>query len=387
MKKFLLVIPVLLFFFGCKIDDGKEDLKQALREFEPTTQIFEINKDSLVEIRGAKGTILKIDPSVLQHLDGSSVDSEIEVRLMELTTTEDLLRANAQTVSNNKWLISGGAYRIQIYADNKELKIADGKSIEVNFPKITSEEMQLFDGNRDVKGNMNWELSNQVLKGKKYPVLIRKDSSFMRYNRPFAIDMPVDSVIYNSLKEMFTIDEIVELYPELDSISVKNDTILGIRFKRIMPESIPGDSIKDIEILYDVETGRFLNAGSTFDLMNNVYAAITINKLGWSNVDWFYPEVTERVRFEIIVDIDMDYAQLYAADVDNNTLVNLFEDEKGVTSFNAPKMKRFTIIAFGIKDEQTYGYKKSVLIEKDTKHQIKFRKADKQKMEDYFRLD
>ena len=387
MKKFLLVIPVLLFFFGCKIDDGKEDLKQALREFEPTTQIFEINKDSIVEIRGAKGTILKIDPSVLQHLDGSSVTSEIEVRLMELTTTEDLLRANAQTVSNGKWLMSGGAYQIQIYADNKELKIADEKSIEVNFPKITSKKMQLFDGNRDVKGNMNWELSNQVLIGKKYPVLIRKDSSFMRYNRPFAIDMSVDSVIYNSLKEMFTIDEIVERYPELDSIIVKNDTILGIRFKRIIPEIVPGDSINDVEILYDVETGKFLNAGSTYDLMNDVYAAITINKLGWKNVDWFYPEIIERVRFEIVADVDMDYAQIYAADTENNALVNLFEDEKGLVSFNAPQGIRLTIIAFGIKDEQTYGYKKSVLMEKDTKHQIKYRKVDGKKMEDYFKLD
>lgn len=387
MKRILLVLTaiVLLLYVGCKSDSNY--LKEVLREYEPATQTFKFSADSLITVEGKKGTILKIDPAVLLHQDGSPANGELEIHLLELTSKEDLLRANAQTVSNGRWLISGGAYNIQFFSEGKVLKIADGKSIAVNFPKITFQKMQLFDGIRDKKRNMNWELSNQLLENRKYPVIIRRDTSFMRFNYRYAIDMPVDSCIFNMLKKNYSIDEVKEKYSYLDSIVLKNDTLLGIRFNRIYSETTPSDSLFNNLMLYDASTGKYLESNPTAKLINDVYETITINKLGWINVDGFYPEVTNRIRLKIRTDKEMDYEEIYAADAKNNTLLNIYENEKGIFFFDAPVGQRFTIIAFGVKGEQTFGYKKTVLIEDNSTLNITYRKTNKKKMENYFKLD
>ncbi|TMM59286.1 hypothetical protein FEE95_07590 [Maribacter algarum] len=383
MEKFLLVSLALLCSLGCKLDNSKEDLRIFLKEHEPETQIFKINSDSTVELTGKKGTVLKIDPGVLQHQDGSIPKGELEIHLLELTSTEDLLRANAQTVSDEKWLISGGAYKIQIFSENKELKIDEGESIDVSFPKISSEEMQLFEGNRDAQGNMNWEKSKEVLQNRKYPVLIQKDTSFMRYNITFAIDMPVDSVILKTLDKKFTVGDFKQKYQGIDSLAIVSDTIKAFKFDYILFET----GIIDTAWVNKHPKYHHMLRSKVTTLVNDLYQSISINKLGWINVDRFYPEITDRVTFELVSDTELDFAQLYAANNENNALLNLYSDEKGNISFDAPLGKRFTIIAFGIKGEQIYGYKKSVLIEKGVKHQIKYRKADKNKMDAYFRLD
>lgn len=385
MKRFLLVLTVVLFCFGCK-SDAEENLKQILKEYEPATQVFKIDADSLIQIKGERGTVLNIDPSVFVHQDGNEVTGEIEIHLIELTTTEDLLRANAQTISDEKWLISGGAYYIEAFSENMVLKLVDGKTIEVSFPKIASEEMQLFDGSRDIQGNINWTASNQVLKNRKYPVVIQEDSLFTVYDQNYAIEMPVDSMVSRKLKEKYSINDLQKKHQEIDSLIVKNDTLFAYIFsKYVLMSKMFTDSLLRPDVASELIMRKKITRQDIFAW--ELYNTISISKLGWINVDRFYLGIENRVNFEIEPDIEMDYAQLYAADSENNTLLNLYVDAKGVISFDAPIGKRFTIIAFGIKGEQTYGYKKSVLIEKDTKHQIKYRKADKKKMEAYFRLD
>ena len=91
----------------------------------------------------------------------------IRVELLELTTPSELLKNNVQTVSNDKWLISGGSFKIDIYSNNELLELKKGKTISVSFPKIRSEEMQLFYGVRKENDAMNWELGNQDFKPKK----------------------------------------------------------------------------------------------------------------------------------------------------------------------------------------------------------------------------
>lgn len=384
--KIIVLIPAILFFcFGCKTD-AEENLRQILKEYRPKTQVFTVNSDSVIEIKGERGTILNIEPNVFEHLDGRKVTGAIDIRLVELTTTEDLLRANAQTVSGEKWLTSGGAYSIKAFSNNEELQLIDGKNIDAKFPKITSEEMQLFDGVRNSKETMNWIVSNQILENRKYPVLIEEDSSFMSYNQEWKIDIPIDTIVFRNLKERYSVDEVKNKYPEIDSLIVKNDTLFSYIFSaRELFSEMLADSLLTATEVGELVRRKKVTRADIF--IWELYNAIPINKLGWINVDRFYPEVKNRIPFEILPDIDLDYTQYFAADNTNNTLVNLHENEKGILSFNAPEGERFTIIAFGINGEQTYGYKKSILIEKTTKHKMKFRKIDNEKMEAYFNLD
>jgi len=283
-------------------------------------------------------------------------------------------------------LISGGAYNIRIFSDNKELKIVTGKNIQVDFPKIASEKMKLFNGNRDVEGNMNWELSNQELKSLKYPVVIQEDSSFIRFDNQYKIDVPVDTIVYRNLKEKLSVAEVQDDYKEIDSLIVKNDTIYSYIFsRRLMISEMMKDSVlspAEIDVLIKKKKSTREDI-----FIRELYSTIAVSKLGWINVDRFYPEITNRTYLKITSDIIMDYEHIYAADTENNTLLNIYKDEKGIFFFNAPLETRFAIIAFGVKGEQFYGYKKIVLIDKRTTHEIEYKKENIEEMDAYFKLN
>ena len=95
----------------------------------------------------------------LVHENERSAIGEIRLELTELTTKEALVRHNAQTRSGDEWLISGGAYNIQFFDESgAQLRLRDGKSLEVQFPKLVDEPMQLFSGLRNDESVMNWQL-------------------------------------------------------------------------------------------------------------------------------------------------------------------------------------------------------------------------------------
>ena len=103
------------------------------------------------------GTTIYINPNDLETLDGKPLTENIEIELKELTNQLELFGTNTQTVSNGKLLVSGGAYYLNMKSNGKQLKIKDGKNINIDFPKLTNEKMSLFYGQKDSLGIMNWE--------------------------------------------------------------------------------------------------------------------------------------------------------------------------------------------------------------------------------------
>jgi len=138
-----------------KTEIGK--LNDLLQKYEEPSQFFSISSDSIVHVIGEKGTVININPSDLITENGHPIVDNIEVELKELTNQNQMFRTNAQTVSNGKLLVSGGAYFINIKTKGQQVKLKPNKTLKVEFPKLAENEMTLFYGQRDSLGQINWD--------------------------------------------------------------------------------------------------------------------------------------------------------------------------------------------------------------------------------------
>ncbi len=136
-------------------------LDSVLKQYETPMQRFKASIVTPTKITGAKGTVINVNAADLETVSGKPLGNHIDIELKELTTTEELARDRAATVSDGKLLVSGGAYYINMTSGGEQLKLKTGKTFTVQFPKNTTEEMSLFYGQRDRLGQMNWKGGEQ----------------------------------------------------------------------------------------------------------------------------------------------------------------------------------------------------------------------------------
>ena len=147
----ILLLVTILFLFGCnnpqkpatgntdslKMKQDADNLNNILKKVDMPSQIFSAPGDQLSLVKGKKGTVIFLDPSDLETEDGGAPGKQVIVELKEMTTGADLARANAQTMSDGKLLVSGGAYYVNITSGGKQLKLKKDKDLKVAFPKFT----------------------------------------------------------------------------------------------------------------------------------------------------------------------------------------------------------------------------------------------------------
>jgi hypothetical protein len=157
-------------------DEGQkqqEKENECLRLLEktraPETHHFQQPHRPLVLI-GEEGTELLIPADAFVHADGTPVTGEVEIKLTEVANKQELILSNLPTQSNGRMLVSGGVIHIEALADGKQLKLADGKSVLVNFPGGYIPDMQLFKGQYDAAGTMNWVPMAEAPGSKAHPM-------------------------------------------------------------------------------------------------------------------------------------------------------------------------------------------------------------------------
>ncbi|MBT1706025.1 hypothetical protein [Chryseosolibacter indicus] len=203
------------------------------------TQRFTFKTTKQIVAKGSNGTVLTIDPKNLEtEVGGEVMGKEIGVELIELANRYDLITADAQTISNGKLLVSGGAYWIRISSEGKDLKIKKGKSIKAEFPKLSDDEMKLFYGQRDSLEQMNWLETSVLLRQR---------------NNASSIARSEFSVIEISLDDLDTIYYNVETTQTTEQESLENQ-----------------------------------------NLRKKLYQAVELEQLGWINVDRFYEMTNKR---------------------------------------------------------------------------------------------
>lgn len=145
---------------GSQIEGQQQEREnQCLRLLEktraPETHHFQTPHHPLVVI-GQEGTQLLVPADAFVHLDGTPVRGDVEIVLTEVTKKPDLILSNLPTISNGRMLVSGGVIHIEAIAEGKKLRLAPGKSVLVNFPGGYQEGMELFKGQYNTAGEMNW---------------------------------------------------------------------------------------------------------------------------------------------------------------------------------------------------------------------------------------
>ncbi|MFI0428563.1 hypothetical protein [Mariniflexile sp. HMF6888] len=359
----IIIISILVFTFGCKDDTQLIRLKNELNFENDLTQQFHLAPDSIISITGKKGTKITFKIEDLEGiLNGPNIKDSIYINLIELTSKQDLLMANAQTKSDNKWLISGGAFKIEIYSNGEALKLKSGKNISITFPKTSDvNNMQLFYGKRDENNFMDWKESNINLEERKYFSIYYTLASRMDTEsaRRFGIDIYEDYFIADILG-FKTLNEYKLKYPKEDSLYIENDTLSNLK------------SWKNYDHL----------ARNTYNskLYDTYYNTIETSKLGWVNIDKFAPELP-KATLKFDYPDNFDAIQTYIADEKDNTILNVYTNEVEI-----PINRSFYIISFAIKDETFYIYKKSVRVSKNSTQSIQLKKINKSQLKSVFEL-
>lgn len=361
MKK-LFFLALFISLCNCEKDAQVERLKSALN-FEPEfIQQFNVAVDSIIQITGEKGTKITFKP---EDLEGSFINDSIQVNLIELTSKEDLLMANAQTISNGKWLISGGAFKIDILSNKKPLKLKKDKTIEVQFPKNTTEKgMQLFYGNRDETGKMNWEETNINLQDFDY-YIVRRDCTYLDIinTKRYRIDMFKDTTMIDTLGLIPT----KELKSKIDYIIVDNDTLRVLENITTTSPLNEGEKQKASIIEQQLAFNK-LNTASI-----QIYNEISVSRFGWINIDKFASN-EETVQIHLKNNNNLDTIKTYLIDSENNTVLNVLS-----STIEIPINRNFIIISFGLKGNSFYASKKSVRFNKDGEYLIEYRKLKSEK--------
>ena len=173
--KYLIICFSIIFISSCQSDEiiseetlvsNDHNLNSVQKELQDSSQFFiiETNKESI--ITGEYGTKIYINPEDLKTISGEKIAKTIKLELKELLTQSDFVKEGVQTVSNGDLLVSGGAYYINIYSNNEPVTLKENKTLKVEFPVITNEDMYLFYGERDSSGNMNWNETSIKLETK-----------------------------------------------------------------------------------------------------------------------------------------------------------------------------------------------------------------------------
>lgn len=149
MKKIIVAsLVILVFIFSCNTGKNNNLILQKPGNIKADEYVINIDKDTVLVTKN--GALLKIPKGSLATQSGNSVILEIK----EAYSMEQMIRACLTTQSNGELLSSGG----MIYINAKGgQNVTIKQAIKVAIPSdYLSPDMQLFKGENDKEGNINW---------------------------------------------------------------------------------------------------------------------------------------------------------------------------------------------------------------------------------------
>jgi hypothetical protein len=384
------------------------------------TQHFTAPVNKIAVIIAKRGLKLTVNPAVLEKEDGSPVNGKINISIIELTNSDDLFKSNAATVSNGRLLSSGGSYYIGMECNGQQLRIKNGKTLQVNFPVLRKEEMELFYGERDADNNMNWRSAGMPLQ-QQFEEISFTDSN--RYNsndmmprtyfeiKEYQRYQSLNDEVYYYTRKM-TLRQLIDTLNRervkvyIDSIynwprsavpNTKQDTnflraqygpryLLSIRTARsIMEEK---DEMEKNRKLRDSAFKKW-EPTSIAGQIQKYYAPSGILQLGWVNCDWYYKfrEKTD-VNLDIPITLNNSRIEYFLIYKTFNGLVNKkidFNQDTRVVLRDLPVGESIMLIAFAKNNGIIFQGKESFVVEKDKRVPVDFKVISKEELRKIFR--
>jgi hypothetical protein len=309
-----------------------EKINSKLKKIEVKSQIFIISSKKQTKVKSKLGTTIYVNPNELETIDGTNIGENIEIEFKELINQKELLKSNAQTISNGKILVSGGAYFINMKSNGKQLKLKNNKYLKVDFPKLTENEMFLFYGKKDSLGIMNWKETKTKFTTSKLDNEIVKDT-LSKY--------PVE-------EEVGETKPLTKEERKINRAVIKNSK-----------------------------------------LSNRIYNSVQLNNFGWINCDKFYPLGNKTtIEYEFTENKNLICSNVYLVFNDINSVahnVYYFEDKNYKQEFdNVPIGLHVELIAVSVINNKIFVYKSEFITGKSSKEIINFKETNEKEFAKLF---
>lgn len=161
-----------------------------------------------LEIKGDEGSTVRIPDNAFVYLDGSSLSAndQVEIELDEAIKPSSMIKYRLNTSDDKNRLATGGMIRLEATVNGRELKLAEGKQIEVSLPKVDDEAMNLYEGERKEDGTMAWNQVEQVI-GENVP----NTNTLPFLNMTEETRRPIDHFIFRGYRFAWDTQENAEL--------------------------------------------------------------------------------------------------------------------------------------------------------------------------------
>ncbi len=326
--------------------DEAEKLGGILQAYDKPIQRFQITSKKSSTVTGELGTIIHVNPANLETFDGQPPGEKIDVELKEYCTQADLLRGNVATVSDGRLIVSGGAYYINMSSDGNPLRIKQGKNLDVEFPKFANEEMELFYGQRDSLGQMNWMVAQQPFKSRETTAEVSEIAD----NQSIETALNAEMVIFESDYEIDT-----------------------VKAAQISQEEF--EAMKKVYV-------------KTQTAEKAMYQAIKISRLGWINCDRFPNNIFNRTQLLIALNESENIRSVavFLVFKDINSVMQSFYYPGTSASFNGiPVGYSVRLVAYSIDQEgELYTHSSDFVIGKDEKRSIELQESSTDELDKLF---
>lgn len=286
---------------------------------EASTQHFSVSSKKVSVLKSKGGLKITVNPAALVRENGTALEGNIKVSIIELINVNDLFRSNAATISDGKLLVSGGSYFIGMDNGGVKIRIREGETIEAEFPVLKKTEMELFYGQRNEANDMNWQKTN-ISFTRRYESVSFTDQNRWDSRPTAKLEELIEPKIYKSLDEtVYYYQTKMTLEKLVDTLN-KKDARVYLQTISYWPKTLPTDIMLDTNYLVSLYGPRkqyILKAckeeekkKEAFDKwqpkslagqLQKQYASASVeyykptplSVLGWINCDYFYNPVQQ----------------------------------------------------------------------------------------------
>lgn len=149
-------------FFSCHTDKSIKPIQKThandpFKETMVESRFFSINGKEDHVLEGKQGTVMVFPKGCFKNIDGKIITENIDIELAEAFSLKDMLSSNLTTTSNGKQLITDGMIYFNATANGEQLLVNEEIPVYIEIPTDERKpDMQVYKGERDENGNMNW---------------------------------------------------------------------------------------------------------------------------------------------------------------------------------------------------------------------------------------
>lgn len=138
-------------------------LKSSLA-ISPDIDSFEVAAASAATITSASGLQLVLPADGCVTPGNQQVSGMVQMQSLLLKRKGDLIRMGTPTVTDNKLLVSGGAFYVGLKKDGAKLQLASGSNISVKYAAASpNNQMQLFNADQSGTDHFSWIANYDLL--------------------------------------------------------------------------------------------------------------------------------------------------------------------------------------------------------------------------------